>query len=204
LIEGAHSGSGLGYEFLRHIQRTRVLIHLLDGLAENPIVDFAQINSELSLFDPQLGKKPQIVAVNKMDLPEVAERWPNLEKGLKKKGVNALQISAITGLNVKKVLYKAAEALKETPIPENEPLIPVYQPPVDPRQFEIKKVGNGWQIHGASIERAAAMTYWENDESVRRFQRILETLGIDAELRKAGIREGESVEIGEYELEWHE
>jgi GTP-binding protein len=181
-----------------------VLIHLLDGLAENPIVDFAQINSELSLFDPQLGKKPQIVAVNKMDLPEVAERWPNLEKGLKKKGVNALQISAITGLNVKKVLYKAAEALKETPIPENESLIPIYQPPVDPRQFEIKKVGNGWQIHGASIERAAAMTYWENDESVRRFQRILETLGIDAELRKAGIREGESVEIGEYELEWHE
>lgn len=80
LIEGAHMGIGLGHEFLRHIQRTKVLIHLLDGLAEDPVLDYAQINSELALFDPQLGEKPQIVAFNKIDMPEAMERWPAVEK----------------------------------------------------------------------------------------------------------------------------
>ena len=87
LIEGAHRGTGLGFEFLRHIQRTRVLVHLLDGLAENTILDYAQINSELSLFDPDLAKKPQIVAVNKMDLPDVKNRWKVIESEFKKKGI---------------------------------------------------------------------------------------------------------------------
>ncbi len=88
----------MALNFLRHIQRTRVLIHLLDGLAENPIVDFAQINSELSLFDPDLAKKPQIVAVNKMDLPEVQSRWEHIQRKLKKKGISPLSISAVTGV----------------------------------------------------------------------------------------------------------
>lgn len=204
LIEGAHAGSGLGFEFLRHIQRTKVLIHILDGMADNPILDFAQINSELSLFDPQLAKKPQVVAVNKMDLPDVQDRWKLLEKDLKKKGVTPIAISAVTGLNVKPLLYKAAELLKTAPEAIIEPITPVYQSRSDPKHFEIKKVNRGWRIHGEAIERAAAMTYWENDESIRRFQRILETLGIDDDLRKAGVQEGDTVEIGEYELEWHD
>jgi GTP-binding protein len=101
LIEGAHTGTGLGYEFLRHIQRTRVLIHLLDGLAQDPILDYAQINTELSLFDPELAKKPQVVAVNKMDLLVVQSRWAHLEKELKKKGISPISISAATGYNVR-------------------------------------------------------------------------------------------------------
>ncbi|HEX9091034.1 MAG TPA: GTPase ObgE, partial [Anaerolineales bacterium] len=150
LIEGAHSGTGLGFDFLRHIQRTRVLIHLLDGLAENLIVDYAQINSELALFDPDLAKKPQIVAVNKMDLPDVQARWMEIEKGLRKKGLSALPISAVTGENVKVLLYKAFELLHTTPVPVRKAEIPIYRPQSDPRQFEIKKVSNGWRISGAS------------------------------------------------------
>ena len=204
LIEGAHSGIGLGFEFLRHIQRTRVLIHLLDGLAENPILDYAQINSELALFDPDLAKKPQIVAVNKMDLPDVQARWLELEKGLRKKGLSPLPISAVSGENVRVLLYKALELLRTTPIPVRKAEIPVYRTRSDPRQFEVKKVSNGWRISGEAIERAAAMTYWENDKSIRRFQRILESLGIDEELRKAGVKVGDTVMIGEYELEWND
>jgi GTPase len=202
LIEGAHQGSGLGFEFLRHIQRTRVLIHLLDGLADNPILDYAQINSELSLFDPELAQKPQIVALNKMDITDVQARWKDIEKGLKKKGVSVFPISAVSGLNLTSLLYKTAELLRNTPVVDRGPIIPVYHPRSDPRQYGIKRVSNGWQINGESIERAAAMTYWDNDESIRRFQRILETLGIDEALRKVGINEGDMVAIGEYELEW--
>jgi len=202
LIEGAHQGTGLGFEFLRHIQRTRVLIHLLDGLADNPILDYAQINTELSLFDPELAQKPQIVALNKMDVPDVQERWNDIERGLKKKGVSIFPISAVSGSNLTSLLYKTAELLRNTPVVDREPIVPVYHPRTDPRQYEIKRASNGWQIKGESIERAAAMTYWENDESIRRFQRILETLGIDESLRKAGIKEGDLVAIGEYELEW--
>jgi GTPase len=202
LIEGAHSGAGLGFEFLRHIQRTRVLIHVLDGLAENPILDFAQINSELSLFDPDLAKKPQVVVVNKMDLPEAQSRWEGIQKNLKKKGISPIQISAVTGFNVRAMLFKALELKQETPIATKESAVPIYHSQTDPRKYEIKKVAHGWRLSGASIERAAAMTYWDNDASIRRFQRILETLGIDQALRKAGVKEGDMVSIGDYELEW--
>ena len=93
LIEGASQGAGLGHEFLRHIQRTRVLIHLLDGLSPDPLADFSQTNSELSLFDPNLGVKPQIVALNKIDQSEVQERLDAIKKELKKRGVKLMSIS---------------------------------------------------------------------------------------------------------------
>ncbi len=202
LIEGAHLGVGLGYEFLRHIQRTRVLIHLLDGMAEDPVLDYAQINSELALFDPDLAKKPQIVAVNKMDLDDVQNRWKEIQQQLKKKGLSPIAISAVAGTNLRNLLYKTWEILNKTPIPVSEMAVPVYHPQADPREFEIRRLPDGWRISGVSIERAAAMTYWDNDASIRRFQRILETLGIDEALRNAGVKEGDTVSIGEYELEW--
>lgn len=204
LIEGAHLGVGLGHDFLRHIQRTRVLIHLLDGLAEDPLVDLAQINSELALFDPELGKKPVVIALNKMDLPEVRQRWPGIEAALKKRGLEALAISAVSGENVRRALYRAAQLLRETPQPAPAEELPVYRPEADPRQFQIEKTANGWRVAGQAIERAASMTYWGYDQSMRRFQRILETLGVDEALRKAGIQEGDTVLIGEYELEWQD
>jgi GTP-binding protein len=202
LIEGAHRGLGLGHSFLRHIQRTRVLIHLLDGLAEDPLLDFAQINSELALFDPNLAHKPQIVALNKMDLPDVQSRWPALETELQKRGYEAIAISAVAGSNVRRLLYRAAQLLDETPAEQPVESMPVYRPEADPRQFHIERRSDGWHVHGEAIERAASMTYWEHIQSVHRFQRILQALGIEDALRKAGVHNGDNVFIGDYELEW--
>jgi GTPase len=206
LIEGAHMGVGLGHDFLRHIQRTRVLIHLLDGLAEDPLLDLAQINTELALFDPALAKKPQIVALNKIDLQEVQERWPEIQKALKNRGYTPFSISAAAGTNVRQILYRAAQLLEEVraSAPQEEENLPVYRAEADPNQFSIKRTSEGWRVTGEAIERAAAMTYWEHDQSVRRFQRILGTLGIEDALRKAGVQEGDMVYIGDYELEWTE
>jgi GTPase len=204
LIEGAHQGVGLGHDFLRHIQRTRVLIHLLDGLAVDPLLDLAQINSELALFDPDLRKKPQVVALNKIDLPEVQERWRDVARRLKEKGYEAFSISAVTGSNVRQVLYRAAQLLEEAPPPNTVAEVPVYRMESDPRAFSIERTANGWRVNGEAIERAAAMTYWEHFQSMRRFQRILETLGIDKALRQAGVQVGDTVFIGDYELEWQD
>ncbi|NLG97578.1 MAG: GTPase ObgE [Chloroflexi bacterium] len=206
LVEGAHMGIGLGDAFLRHIQRTRVLIHLLDGLAEDPIADFSQINSELALFDPELGRKPQVVAFNKMDMPEAQERWKSVQVELKKHGYQAFPISALTRDNLQPLLWKAYELLQTAPEPEPAAReIPVYRADTDPRAFTIERTDDGgYRVKGESIERAASMTYWEEYAAVRRFHRLIESLGIDKALRNAGIREGDTVYIGEYELEWQD
>jgi GTP-binding protein len=204
LIEGAHMGVGLGHDFLRHVQRTRVLIHLLDGLGEDPIADLAQINTELALFDEDLGQKPQVVAVNKADLPEVQARWPELEAGLKSHHVEPMLVSAVAGTNVRLLLFKAGELLADAPEPPPVAELPVYRPETDPNEFSIERADEGWRVIGKSIERAAAMTYWEYDQSVRRFQRIMETLGIDQALRDTGVQNGDTIFIGDYELEWED
>jgi GTP-binding protein len=202
LIEGAHEGVGLGHDFLRHIQRTRVLIHLLDGMAEDPLLDFAQINSELALFDPALAEKPQVIALNKMDLTDVQERWAEIREQFSQRGYEAFAISAVAGTNVRKLLFRASDLLERTEeTPETEAL-PLYTVESDPNVFEIVKTTKGWRVKGAAIERAAAMTYWEYDQSVRRFQKILQTLGIEDALREEGVTPGDSVLIGDYELEW--
>jgi GTP-binding protein len=218
LIEGAHRGVGLGHDFLRHIQRTQVLIHLLDGEASDPLLDFAQINSELSLFDPDLAAKPQIVALNKLDLPQVRERWPYIEAAvkerLKKESLRGalpsepMAVSALAGTGVRTLLQRAAQALAEmkrhapeAPIPQE---LPVYRPATDPRSFNIQRLPEGWKVSGEAIERAAAMTYWEYDDSIRRFQRILSAIGVEEALRKAGVKPGDTVRIGKYELEWED
>jgi GTP-binding protein len=206
LIEGASQGAGLGFEFLRHIQRTRVLIHLLDGLSADPLADFAQINSELALFDPHLARKPQIVALNKIDQPEVQELWPKVKKELKKRGYESMAISALARTKVRELLLKAVKMLAETPaLEEVEPPMPVYRPAEDPRAFTISREDDGgWRIKSAAIERAAEMTPWDQPGSVRRFQRLMERLGVDKSLKEAGAQEGDTVYIGEYELEYQE
>lgn len=206
LIEGASQGAGLGHDFLRHIQRTRVLIHLLDGLSEDPVADYSQINSELSLFDPNLAKKPQIVALNKIDQPEVQERLPEIEKKFNQLNVELMTISALARTKTRDLLVRAYQKLGEAPaIEEVEAPLPIYKPKDDPREFNIKREGaNEWRISGAAIERAASMTYWQHDGSVRRFQKIMETIGVEEALRKAGVQEGDTVAIGEFELEWQE
>jgi GTP-binding protein len=204
LVEGAHQGVGLGVAFLRHIQRTRVLIHLLDGLSEDPVADFTQINSELAYFDPLLVKKPQVVALNKIDLPEVTERWPAIKKALEERGYQPMAISAMARTNLDALLWKVVELLQTAPMYEVEAEVPVYRPEEDIHDFTVAKEAGGWRVSGKGIERAAAMTYWEYEGSVRRFQRLMEKIGVDEALREAGTQEGETVFIGDYELEWQD
>jgi GTP-binding protein len=206
LIEGASKGVGLGFEFLRHVQRTRVLIHLLDGLSEDPLADYSQINTELSLFDPLLVKKPQVVALNKMDQPETQERLAKLKKEFKKRGIELLTVSGLARLEVRSLLLKAYARLAETPAVEQAPVpMPVYRPQEDPKEFHVERQNaHEWRVTGPAIERAAAMTYWEHPGSVRRFQRIMAALGLDEALRKAGIQEGDTVFIANFELEWQD
>jgi len=199
LIEGAHEGVGLGDAFLRHIQRTRVLIHILDGLSEDPVGEFGQINAELSLFDARLTSKPQVVAFNKMDLPDVQAHWPEVKAKIEAAGFEIIPISAVTHQNVEQVLWKVQSLLENLPVPEVEETIPVYKPAEDPRDFTIIREADGWRVKGAAIERAAEMTYWEHESSLRHFHRLMEKLGVDEALREAGVSEGDSVYIGEYD-----
>lgn len=204
LIEGAHLGAGLGDAFLRHIQRTKVLIHMLDGLSKDPIADFSQINSEMALFDPALKQKSQLVIFNKMDVPEAQEKWPSVKKILESKGYQPMAISALIHQDLQPVLWKALELVQKAPEPEVVEQLPVYRPEEDPNDFRIEIVEDGYRVIGKAIERAAKMTYWEYEGSLRRFQKLMETLGVEAALRNLGIEEGQSVFIDDYELEWQD
>ena len=206
LIEGAHEGAGLGHDFLRHIQRTRVLIHMIDGQSEDPLADFSQINTELSLFDTKLGQKPQVVVINKIDQPDVQEKLKDIQSSFKKKKVELLTASAMARNNTREILIAAYKLLQELP-PETleEEALPVYKPEVDPNQFDIhREDGDKWRVTGVAIERAAKMTYWEHYGSVRRFQRLMQKLGVDEALREAGVQEGDTVFVGDFELEWQD
>jgi GTP-binding protein len=204
LIEGASQGAGLGHDFLRHVQRTRVLIHVLDGLSADPVADYSQINSELALFDPNLAKKPQVVALNKIDQPEAQANVARVRAALKKQKVDFFTISALARTNIRELLERAVQKLEEVPPPDLiPPTIPVFRPADDPRDFRISREGDHrWRLAGVSIERSAAMTFWEHDGSVRRFQKLMESLGVDKALEKAGIQQGDTVAIGDYELDW--
>jgi len=204
LIEGASEGVGLGYEFLRHVQRTRLLIHVLDGLSDDPYVDFETINSELDMFDERLGALPQIVVLNKMDLPMVAEKLPTLSKRFEEEGIELMPISAVSHMNLKELMWKAWHQLQELPVEAVEQSLPVYRSEEDPDAFEVEKTEEGYIVTGKRIERAAAMTFFDQPGSVRRFQRFMAGIGVDKALREAGIQEGESVFIGDWELAWQD
>lgn len=205
LIEGAHMGVGLGHSFLRHVQRCRVLIHLLNGESENPLADYSQINSELALYDERLADKPQIVVFNKMDLPEAQERWQTLEPELRARGVEPIAISAATQSQITDLVQRVFRLIDSLPV-QDEPVVittPVYEMPEDDITFEITRDEDGaFHVTGRRIELAAAMTYWDYEEAVLRFQKILETLGVSEALIKAGVQVGDTVYIGDFELEW--
>jgi GTPase len=208
LVEGAHRGVGLGHSFLRHVQRTRVLVHLLDGTAENPLADFNQINAELALFDERLGQKPQLIGFNKMDMPDAQERWEHVRSELEKRGYEVLALSGKTRQNTQELMNRVAALLAQEMAKEPETRTEetaVYELEPDPLHFTItRNVDQSYQVNGARIERAAAMTYWEIDESVARFQKILAATGITKALEEAGVQAGDTVFIGKYELEWGE
>jgi GTP-binding protein len=208
LIEGAADGRGLGHEFLRHVERTRVLIHLIDGLSEQPLGDFAAINAELAAFSEDLAEKPQLVAFNKIDMPQAKERWPEVKEALEGQGYSAMAISALAREGTRDLLYRAAQMLAEIPEQEVEPeRLPVFRLEEDEsrgaaKRFTVEQVEDGWRVSGVAVERLAAMTVWNLDESVRHFQRRLRGMGVTQALREVGVLTGDTVYIGDTELVW--
>ena len=205
LMEGAHEGVGLGIDFLRHIERTRVLVHLVSGESPDPVGDFEAINQELELFNPALLDKPQLVVLSKMDLPQAQAAWPAFEQEMQRLGFGAMNISAVTGLNVPDLLYRVQELLDALPPPlQEEPEeLPEITPPPDENAFRIFATGeSAWRVEGVAIERAAQMTNWDYYEAALRFQRILQAMGIADALREQGVEEGDAVTIGAVELIW--
>jgi GTPase len=205
LIEGASQGKGLGHEFLRHIERTRVLIHVLDGNALDPIEDFEVINGELSDFGHGLMEKPQIVGINKLDIPGVREMLPVYTEMLRDLGYDqVIGISGLTRENTRELMGLAYQQLQEAPEPElRRPTPVVIRPAPDDDTFTVvQETADTWRVRGGQIERAAARARTEYHEALLRFHNYLEHRGVIAALREAGVQEGDTVRIATYEFEW--
>lgn len=206
LIEGAHEGVGLGHDFLRHIERTRILLHVIDASAQDgrdPIEDFEKINKELALYSEKLSKRPQIVLANKMDLPEAQENFPKLAEYVKGKGYEIIPVSAATGEGLKEVMFRALKLLKEQPLEVVEEVMGL--PEVDGDAFVITREDDGtFVVSGKNIEKLIAMTNFDNEEGLRRFQLIWRRIGIEAALKERGITEGDSVRIGDMLFDYKE
>ena len=202
LIEGASRGAGLGHTFLRHIERTRLIVHLLDGASPNPLRDYETINEELALFDEKLAAKPQLVVLNKIDLPQAQAIWPAVKEAIEARGKPILSISALTGQGVREMLGRVAEMLKA--LPRKEIALPEAKVlrPREEEAFTIVREDGAWRVRGAKVERLAAMTNWDLDEAVQRFHRIITRMGVTMALREAGVQIGDTVRIGKVELEW--
>ena len=205
LIEGAHEGVGLGHDFLRHIERTRVLVHVVDGSGDDPVGAFNSVNEELRQYDAKLYDKPQIVAVNKKDLPVTQERWPELERTFEQMGHHPMLISAATREGVSRLVYRVLELLNEQKEREAEhvedeiPTITVERPP---DYFEVERHRATFDVHGETVERLAVMTDMDSDEAVYRFQQRLKRMGVFSALQRAGVWEGARVRIGDAEFFW--
>jgi GTP-binding protein len=205
LIEGAHEGTGLGHQFLRHIERSRLLVHLLNGASPDPLAEFDQINQELALFSQKLADKPQIMVLNKIDLPEAQTHWPAVRARARELGLSAYQISAVTHQGVSDLVARLFGHLDELP-PEQlfEEEVPVFTLDQDEDFFEIAKLteGEGWVVTGPKIRQLASQTYWDIDEAVVRVHQILEKMGVNQALQEAGVEVGDTVFLHDVELEW--
>ena len=209
LIEGAHEGKGLGHDFLRHIERTRLIVHVLDvsGMeGRDPMEDYRKINKELAAYNERLASRPQIIAANKMDLPDARSNYPAIEAALKAEGREVFPVSAATGEGLQPLVQRIAEMLATLP-KEDITDITVIPAVVDDGSpdFTIRRDDSGaFIVEGKNVERLVAMTRFHDEESLRRFQNILRRNGIDEALRKRGIKDGDTVRIREMEFEFSE
>lgn len=206
LIEGAHAGVGLGHQFLRHIERTRVLVYIVDAAGtegRDPLADLTLLRRELGLYHPRLLDLPSVVALNKMDLPEAQEVRPALEEALGDTYGPVVAISAATGMGVDKLLKEIRRLLAESPpaaTPAAQSLRRVYRPRNRGVTFEIEREDDGWRVTGATVERWVAMTDLENEEALRFLWRRLRRIGLAEALRRAGAEDGDTIYIGQEEF----
>ena len=210
LIEGAHKGTGLGHEFLRHVERTRLLVHVVDvSVPDSDVLDnFYTINNELKLYDEKLIKKPMIVAANKMDMPNAHKNFEKLKEALKGE-YEVFPISALTGQGLDALILKIAEMLKqisksETEADEYKKHVVTYKHE-EPR-FTVRKENGIFIIDGKEIKRHLAMTDLNNEEAVYRLIRIMDKMGVDQVLKDAGAKTGDTVCIAgsDFEFEYVE
>jgi len=202
LIEGANEGRGLGHQFLRHVERTRVLVGVVDGAAREPVEEWEAVAEELRLHDPSLLERPMPLVVTKLDLADVSDRWPELRRRLP----GAIGVSAHDGTGLDEVRDRIASALDdaETAATDADGQAPMRVHRFDPlaEGWVVVAEGDALRVRGRRIETAAARTDFENPESRDRFWRLLERMGIDLELRRRGAGPGTTVHIGAAELEW--
>ena len=204
LIEGAHSGRGLGHEFLRHAMRTKILIHLVSGSTESPADDMINVNKELGLYDISLAQKRQIVAVNKIDLPEVSDKLAGIRREMTGAGIKAHYISAATGQGVPGLMGEALNVLKSLPTDRemDKPPVKVFHPsPREPR-IEVRKAGEEYLIAAPDLERLIPGAGVTPDELRWQLNIQLNRLGVNKALAKAGAKTGDRVRCGELTWEW--
>lgn len=214
LIEGAAHGVGLGHEFLRHVRRTRLLIHMLDGASfeRDPWQDFQAINQELREYDEQLAQRPQIVVLNKMDLPEAQERWPALKKQAQAAGYPVFAISAATHEGTDELMRFVANRLEQIRQEEVERAATQVSPemvgpvlrPVPEDAFTVSKEQGVYVVRGKRVERMVSMTDLENEEGMDRLQVTMSRMGVTKALEEAGVQVGDLVRFGKVELYWGE
>lgn len=205
LIEGASDGAGLGHAFLRHVERTRVLLHVVDGTDRDPRWDHTVIRDELEAHDPALLAKPILTVFNKMDVAAAREAWPAFRAAMEAAGLPVVAISADAGDGLDELraavsrMLPGAAGLAEPPDPAG---VVVHRLEGINDGFSVERDGDDFIVRGKRIERSAVQTNFDNEESAERFQKELLKSGIDAALRRAGIRPGMMVRIGSVELEW--
>ncbi|MBI2777990.1 MAG: GTPase ObgE [Chloroflexi bacterium] len=206
LIEGASEGAGLGHAFLRHVERTRILVHIVDGGARDPEWDYEVIRSELAAHDPALLEKPILVVINKLDLPSAADAWPSFRARREAEGMPIVAIAAATGEGMDPLrgalaaMLPSEAELAEPPEPSG---VVIHRIEGMGDAFSIDRDADGvLRVRGRRVERIANQTNFDVEESAERFQRDLVRLGVDAELRRAGVAPGDLVRFGDLELEW--
>lgn len=207
LIEGAHEGTGLGIDFLRHIERTRLLIHVVDisGIeGRDPIDDFEKINNELRLYSEKLASKPQIVAANKIDIMQDEENYKRFKAEMDKRNLKLFKISAATNQGLKELMLYAAELLQSIPY-EKQEIEDIYIPEEKRFTYEIKRDSDGaFVISGSFVDRLLQSVNINDSESLKYFHKVLEKRGIIQQLRDMGIEEGDIVRMNDFEFEFIE
>ena len=205
LIDGAHLGRGLGHDFLRHITRTKILIHLIDGSSASPVEDMIQVNAELSLYDSALAQKPQLMVVNKIDLPQVQAQLTEIKDAFGAVGASPLFISAATGEGVSELMAEVMETVSQVTVERGagEKIArKVFHPQPRVAGPSVHKDGDTFVVVAPELERIVARTEVSSPEVRWQIRRQFTRLGVSKALEKAGVKPGDKVRCGNLEWEW--
>lgn len=206
LVEGASEGIGLGHRFLRHVERTRFLLHVLDisgSEGRDPLEDLDVVNKELEKYNPLLHKRSQIIVANKMDIPGSEDNLTRLKAKLGD-SIEIFPVSAVTGQGLDKIMYRSWELLQQLPvmplvIPEEGMKITRVE---QKEPFQVDFVEGRWIVTGPEMERLLIKMDLTNDEAMKKFLNIIRKLGVDQELRKKGAKDGETIQIGDLQFDF--